>query len=113
MHWDVDCVGIVDLTLKGNKIWDWGGPMWVMGGGVHPGGTGNLSMQRLNGVVVNTVSSTDLNGRLTADNLFQSSATSPNLRVFLADPVRRVTAGGERIETLVQQCFDRMNAGIH
>ncbi|HEX8913104.1 MAG TPA: right-handed parallel beta-helix repeat-containing protein [Humisphaera sp.] len=87
--WDRDCVGIVDLTLSNNRVWDWGGiPIGLTYGATMGDNPGNRW--------VRTFRSTN--------NRFDSATPTPDLRRVLGDPVARARAGTPVAEML-RECF--------
>lgn len=86
--WEVNCVGIVDLTLDSNVVFDWGGPWTGYGYGAKPGGTGNKSIQLV----------TETNNRI-------RFILAPPLDVHsqFANAIARVRSG-EKIKDVIDSC---------
>ena len=88
LHWDVDCVGIMDLTISGNKMWDWGGKDIVSNPHLNAGVNGNMHMGNV-----------PKNG-----NIFLPDSKAVDLRKTVGgDPVAQAKAG-TTIASMVAAC---------
>lgn len=91
LTWVKDCVGIQDLRMHGNKVWDWRGPYSAFGYGAKSGTPGPGEQANL---YVRPFRPADT---------WAPNTKAPNLAALLVNPAARVRAG-ERVEDLVAAC---------